>query len=197
MMRDITATHEGRGRLLETYCARRRSSLVPSPLAAAAARQTMQRQSSTRAADKISIGLAAIARRRACIGKIGMRSFGAQAVIVAIDATARREGRGRRRGVRQRRAQATGLARRRAGRAKGRIARRRRNLRTSMDTDGMRGRLRLRVYRGGQRGGADTRDRTAAARGWAAHFADVFWARQGRRSAGRQHFHLASPARVI
>ena len=136
---DITATHEGRGTLLETV--RRAAAKLFVPFTVGGGVRTAEDAEAvfTAGADKVSINSAAIARPE-LIGEIGA-SFGAQAVIVAIDS---------RRGV--------GAARRRAAEAEVYVAGGRKPtgrrvvewareaeargageiLLTSMDTDGMR-----------------------------------------------------------
>jgi cyclase len=90
---DITATHEGRGTLLETV--RRTAAKLFVPFTVGGGVRTAEEAEAvfTAGADKVSINSAAIARPE-LIGEIGS-SFGAQAVIVAIDA--RRRGRRARR----------------------------------------------------------------------------------------------------
>jgi cyclase len=136
---DITATHEGRGTLLDTV--RRAAAKLFVPFTVGGGVRTAEDAEAvfTAGADKVSINSAAIARPE-LIGEIGA-SFGAQAVIVAIDS---------RRGV--------GAARRRPEEAEVYVAGGRRPtgrrvvewareaeergageiLLTSMDTDGMR-----------------------------------------------------------
>jgi imidazole glycerol-phosphate synthase subunit HisF len=81
---DITATHEGRGTLLETV--RRAAAKLFVPFTVGGGVRTAEDAEAVFAAgaDKVSINSAAIARPE-LIGEIGA-SFGAQAVIVAIDA---------------------------------------------------------------------------------------------------------------
>jgi cyclase len=81
---DITATHEGRGTLLETV--RRTAAKLFVPFTVGGGVRTAEDAEAvfTAGADKVSINSAAIARPE-LIGEIGA-SFGAQAVIVAIDA---------------------------------------------------------------------------------------------------------------
>jgi len=81
---DITATHEGRGTLLETV--RRTAAKLFVPFTVGGGVRTAEEAEAvfTAGADKVSINSAAIARPE-LIGEIG-GSFGAQAVIVAIDA---------------------------------------------------------------------------------------------------------------
>jgi cyclase len=81
---DITATHEGRGTLLDTV--RRAAAKLFVPFTVGGGVRTAEDAAAVfdAGADKISINSAAIARPE-LIGEIGS-SFGAQAVIVAIDA---------------------------------------------------------------------------------------------------------------
>jgi cyclase len=134
---DITATHEGRGTLLDTVKRTAAALFVPFTVGGGIRSAEDAAAVFDAGADKVSINSSAIARPE-LIGEIG-RSFGAQAVIVAIDAR-RSQGApaveeaevfvagGRK---------ATGLrvidwAREAEGRGAGEI------LLTSMDTDGMR-----------------------------------------------------------
>lgn len=81
---DITATHEGRGTLLETVSRTARELFIP--LTVGGGIRTVEEAAAVfdAGADKISINSAAVANPE-LIGSIG-KSFGAQAVIVAIDA---------------------------------------------------------------------------------------------------------------
>jgi len=81
---DITATHEGRGTLIDTV--RRTALRLFVPFTVGGGIRTADEAAAVfdAGADKISINSAAIARPE-LIGEIGS-SFGAQAVIVAIDA---------------------------------------------------------------------------------------------------------------
>ena len=81
---DITATHEGRGTLLETV--RRTAASLFVPFTVGGGIRTAQEAEAvfTAGADKVSINSAALARPE-LIGEIGA-TFGSQAVIVAIDA---------------------------------------------------------------------------------------------------------------
>ncbi len=81
---DITATHEGRGTLLETVKRTAAALFVPFTVGGGVRSADDAAAVFDAGADKISINSAAIARP-ALIGEIGS-SFGAQAVIVAIDA---------------------------------------------------------------------------------------------------------------
>jgi cyclase len=81
---DITATHEGRATLIDTV--RRAASQLFIPFTVGGGIRSAQEAEAvfTAGADKISINSAAIARPE-LIGEIG-GAFGAQAVVVAIDA---------------------------------------------------------------------------------------------------------------
>ena len=81
---DITATHEGRGTLLDTV--KRAADKLFVPLTVGGGIRSAEDASAVfdAGADKVSINSSAIARPE-LIGEIGS-SFGAQAVIVAIDA---------------------------------------------------------------------------------------------------------------
>ena len=81
---DITATHEGRGTLIETV--KRTAATLFVPFTVGGGIRSAEDASAVfdAGADKVSINSAAIARPE-LIGEIG-GSFGAQAVIVAIDA---------------------------------------------------------------------------------------------------------------
>jgi cyclase len=85
---DITATHEGRGTLIETV--RRAARRLFIPFAVGGGIRTLDDATAVfdAGADKVSINSAAL-RRPELIDEIGSR-FGAQAVVVAIDA--RRKG---------------------------------------------------------------------------------------------------------
>ncbi|HEY0264490.1 MAG TPA: imidazole glycerol phosphate synthase subunit HisF [Granulicella sp.] len=81
---DITATHEGRGTLLDTVKRTAASLFVPFTVGGGVRSADDAAAVFDAGADKVSINSAAIARPE-LIGEIGS-SFGAQAVIVAIDA---------------------------------------------------------------------------------------------------------------
>ena len=81
---DITATHEGRGTLLDTVRRAAAKLFVPFTVGGGIGSAEDAEAVFTAGADKVSINSAAIARPE-LIGEIGA-SFGAQAVIVAIDA---------------------------------------------------------------------------------------------------------------
>jgi imidazole glycerol-phosphate synthase subunit HisF len=81
---DITATHEGRGTLLETVRRAAAKLFVPFTVGGGISSAEDAAAVFEAGADKVSINSAAIARPE-LIGEIGS-SFGAQAVIVAIDA---------------------------------------------------------------------------------------------------------------
>ncbi|HEY0758678.1 MAG TPA: imidazole glycerol phosphate synthase subunit HisF [Acidisarcina sp.] len=81
---DITATHEGRGTLIETVKRTARELFIPFTVGGGIRSADEAAAVFHAGADKVSINSAAIARPE-LIDEIG-RSFGAQAVIVAIDA---------------------------------------------------------------------------------------------------------------
>ncbi len=81
---DITATHEGRGTLLETVKRTAEKLFVPFTVGGGIRSAEEAAAVFDAGADKVSINSSAIARPE-LIGEIGA-SFGAQAVIVAIDA---------------------------------------------------------------------------------------------------------------
>ncbi len=81
---DITATHEGRGTLIDTVKRTAATLFVPFTVGGGVRSAADAEAVFTAGADKVSINSAAIARPE-LIGEIGS-SFGAQAVIVAIDA---------------------------------------------------------------------------------------------------------------
>ena len=81
---DITATHEGRGTILETVKRAATELFVPFTVGGGVRSAEDARAVFDAGADKVSINSAAIARPE-LIAEIGS-SFGAQAVIVAIDA---------------------------------------------------------------------------------------------------------------
>jgi len=81
---DITATHEGRGTLLDTVKRTAASLFVPFTVGGGIRSAEDAAAVFDAGADKVSINSSAIARPE-LIGEIGS-SFGAQAVIVAIDA---------------------------------------------------------------------------------------------------------------
>jgi cyclase len=81
---DITATHEGRGTLLETVRRTARELFVPFCVGGGIRSAGDAAQVFEAGADKVSINSAALAKPQ-LIEEIG-RSFGAQAVVVAIDA---------------------------------------------------------------------------------------------------------------
>jgi cyclase len=182
---DITATHEGRGTLLDTVKRTAATLFVPFTVGGGVRSAEDAAAVFDAGADKVSINSAAIARPE-LIGEIGS-SFGAQAVIVAIDA---------RRGTGVADAEvyvsggrkATGLrvidwAREAEQRGAGEI------LLTSMDTDGMRNgfdcELTAAVSSAVQipviaSGGA----------GSAAHFADVFGRGRADAALAASIFHF-------
>jgi cyclase len=86
---DITATHEGRGTLIDTVKRASRGLFVPFTVGGGIRSLDDATAVFDAGADKISINSAAVARPE-LIDEIG-RSFGAQAVIVAIDARRKAE----------------------------------------------------------------------------------------------------------
>ena len=87
---DITATHEGRGTLLETVKRAAAQLFVPFTVGGGIRSAEDAAAVFDAGADKVSINSSAIARPE-LIGEIGA-SFGAQAVIVAIDARRGKQG---------------------------------------------------------------------------------------------------------
>jgi len=81
---DITATHEGRGTLIDTVQRTARTLFVPFTVGGGIRSADDAAAVFDAGADKVSINSSAVARPE-LIGEIGS-SFGAQAVIVAIDA---------------------------------------------------------------------------------------------------------------
>jgi cyclase len=81
---DITATHEGRGTLIDTVQRTARTLFVPFKVGGGIRSADDAAAVFDAGADKVSINSSAVARPE-LIGEIGS-SFGAQAVIVAIDA---------------------------------------------------------------------------------------------------------------
>lgn len=81
---DITATHEGRGTLIDTVKRTAEKLFIPFTVGGGIRSAEDAEVVFTAGADKVSINSSAIARPE-LIGEIG-QSFGAQAVIVAIDA---------------------------------------------------------------------------------------------------------------
>ena len=86
---DITATHEGRQTLLETVSRTARELFVPFTVGGGIRTVRDAEQVFTAGADKVSINSAALVKPE-LITEIG-RSFGSQAVVVAIDARRDRE----------------------------------------------------------------------------------------------------------
>lgn len=84
VMLDITATHEGRGTLLETVHRAARELFVPFTVGGGIRSDADAEQVFEAGADKVSVNSAALADP-SLIDAIGRR-FGAQAVVVAIDA---------------------------------------------------------------------------------------------------------------
>ncbi len=183
---DITATHEGRGTLLDTVKRTAAALFVPFTVGGGIRSAEDAAAVFEAGADKVSINSSAIARP-ALIGEIG-GSFGAQAVIVAIDA--RRGARGVEdaevfvSGGRK----ATGLrvvdwAREAEERGAGEI------LLTSMDTDGMRNGFDCELT---AMVGAAVRIPVIASggAGSAAHFAEVFGRGKADAALAASIFHF-------
>ena len=182
---DITATHEGRGTLLDTVKRTAATLFVPFTVGGGISSADDAAAVFDAGADKVSINSAAIARP-ALIGEIGA-SFGAQAVIVAIDARRGRSAEDAQVYVSGGR-KSTGLkvidwAREAEARGAGEI------LLTSMDTDGMRNgfdcELTARISEAVQipviaSGGAGT----------AAHFAEVFGRGKADAALAASIFHF-------
>ena len=89
---DITATYEGRGTLIETVRETARRLFVPFTVGGGIRSSDDATAVFNAGADKVSINSAALAKP-GLIGEIGVR-FGAQAVIVAIDARRDQDARG-------------------------------------------------------------------------------------------------------
>ena len=187
---DITATHEGRGTLLETVKRTAERLFVPFTVGGGVRSAEDARAVFEAGADKVSINSAAIARPE-LIGEIG-GSFGAQAVIVAIDA---RRGRAPAQtsvetaevyvqGGRK----ATGLrvvewAREAEERGAGEI------LLTSMDTDGMRNGFDLELT-AAVSAAVQIPVIASGGAGSAAHFAEVFAAGKADAALAASIFHF-------
>ena len=183
---DITATHEGRGTLLDTVKRTAAALFVPFTVGGGIRSAEDAAAVFDAGADKVSINSSAIARPE-LIGEIGS-SFGAQAVIVAIDARRGEHGVDDAEVYVSGGRKATGLrvvdwAREAEQRGAGEI------LLTSMDTDGMRNgfdcELTRRVSEAVQipviaSGGA----------GSAAHFAEVFKAGKADAALAASIFHF-------
>jgi len=183
---DITATHEGRGTLLDTVKRTAATLFVPFTVGGGIRSADDAAAVFDAGADKVSINSSAIARPE-LIGEIG-GSFGAQAVIVAIDARRGAAGADDAEVYVSGGRKATGLrvvdwAREAEERGAGEI------LLTSMDTDGMRNgfdcELTARVSEAVQipviaSGGA----------GSAAHFAEVFGKGKADAALAASIFHF-------
>jgi cyclase len=184
---DITATHEGRGTLLDTVKRTAEGLFVPFTVGGGIRSAEDAAAVFEAGADKVSINSSAIARPE-LIGEIG-GSFGAQAVIVAIDA---------RRGVGGSVAEAevyvsggrkaTGLrvvewAREAESRGAGEI------LLTSMDTDGMRGGFDCELTRAVSEA-VQIPVIASGGAGSAAHFAEVFVAGKADAALAASIFHF-------
>jgi cyclase len=192
---DITATHEGRGTLLDTVKRTAEGLFVPFTVGGGIRSAEEAEAVFAAGADKVSINSSAIARPE-LIGEIG-GSFGAQAVIVAIDA---------RRGAGGSVAEAevyvsggrkaTGLrvvewAREAEQRGAGEI------LLTSMDTDGMRGGFDCELTRAVSEA-VQIPVIASGGAGSAAHFAEVFLAGKADAALAASIFHFGvTDSRVL
>ena len=186
---DITATHEGRQTLLDTVRRTARELFVPFCVGGGIRTADDAAQVFEAGADKVSVNSAALANPT-LIDAIG-RSFGAQAVVVAIDARRDPEAADP---VRDAQVFVQG-GRKLAGRRVVEWAREAEAARRGRDPahlDGLRRnahRLRLRADRRGQRGGRHSRHRLGR-RGNRGAFCRCLRARQGRCGARRQHLSL-------
>ena len=186
---DITATHEGRKTLLDTVRRTARELFVPFCVGGGIRSARDAEQVFEAGADKVSINSAALADPM-LIDAIG-RSFGAQAVVVAIDARRDPKAADPVRDAQvfvQRWPQARRSNSRRVG-ARGRAARCRRN---PAHLNGCRRhpqRLRLRANRGSQRSGEHSRHRLRRRR-HRGPLCRCLRARQSRCRACRQHLSL-------
>ena len=191
---DITATHEGRGTLLDTVKRTAEKLFVPFTVGGGIRSAEDAEAVFTAGADKVSINSSAIARPE-LIGEIGA-SFGAQAVIVAIDA---------RRGVHgvsdaevyvSGGRKATGLrvvdwAREAEARGAGEI------LLTSMDTDGMRSGFDCELTRAVSEA-VQIPVIASGGAGSAAHFAEVFLSGKADAALAASIFHFGiTDSRVL
>jgi len=183
---DITATHEGRGTLLDTVKRTAEKLFVPFTVGGGIRSAEDAAAVFDAGADKVSINSSAIARPQ-LIGEIGS-SFGAQAVIVAIDA---RRGHG---GVSDAEVyvsggrKATGLrvvdwAREAEQRGAGEI------LLTSMDTDGMRNGFDCELTRAVSEA-VQIPVIASGGAGSAAHFAEVFLSGKADAALAASIFHF-------
>ncbi len=183
---DITATHEGRGTLLDTVKRTAEKLFVPFTVGGGIRSAEDAAAVFDAGADKVSINSSAIARPE-LIGEIG-GNFGAQAVIVAIDA---RRGPG---GVSDAEVyvsggrKATGLkvvdwAREAEQRGAGEI------LLTSMDTDGMRNGFDCELTRAVSEA-VQIPVIASGGAGSAAHFAEVFLSGKADAALAASIFHF-------
>ena len=185
---DITATHEGRGTLLDTVRRTAKELFIPFTVGGGIRSAEEAAAVFDAGADKVSINSAAIADP-SLIDAIG-RSFGAQAVIVAIDARRVPEcdpvseaevlvSGGRTRTGRR----VIEWAREAEARGAGEI------LLTSMDADGTRAGFDCELTARVSAGGGDSCDRFRG-RGTAEHFAQVFQAGKAHAALAASIFHF-------
>jgi cyclase len=183
---DITATHEGRGTLLDTVKRTAEGLFVPFTVGGGIRSAGDAEAVFTAGADKVSINSSAIARPE-LIGEIGS-SFGAQAVIVAIDARRGAHGVSDAEVYVSGGRKPTGLrvvewAREAEQRGAGEI------LLTSMDTDGMRNGFDCELTRAVSEA-VQIPVIASGGAGSAAHFADVFKAGKADAALAASIFHF-------
>jgi len=183
---DITATHEGRGTLLDTVKRAAEGLFVPFTVGGGIRSAEDAAAVFEAGADKVSINSSAIARPE-LIGEIGA-SFGAQAVIVAIDARRGPHGVSDAEVYVSGGRKATGLrvvewAREAEQRGAGEI------LLTSMDTDGMRGGFDCELTRAVSEA-VQIPVIASGGAGSAAHFAEVFQAGRADAALAASIFHF-------
>ena len=183
---DITATHEGRGTLLDTVKRTAETLFVPFTVGGGVRSAEDASAVFNAGADKVSINSAAIARPE-LIAEIG-GSFGAQAVIVAIDARRGAKGTSDAEVYVAGGRKATGLpvlewAREVEQRGAGEI------LLTSMDTDGMRAGFDCELT-AAVSGAVQIPVIASGGAGSAAHFAAVFGAGRADAALAASIFHF-------
>jgi cyclase len=183
---DITATHEGRGTLIDTVKRTAEKLFVPFTVGGGIRSAEDAEAVFLAGADKVSINSSAIARPE-LIGEIGS-SFGAQAVIVAIDARRGEHGVADAEAYVSGGRKATGLrvidwAREAEQRGAGEI------LLTSMDTDGMRNGFDCELTRAVSEA-VQIPVIASGGAGSAAHFAEVFLVGKADAALAASIFHF-------
>jgi cyclase len=183
---DITATHEGRGTLIDTVKRTAEKLFVPFTVGGGIRSAEDAEAVFLAGADKVSINSSAIARPE-LIGEIGS-SFGAQAVIVAIDARRGEHGVDDAEVYVSGGRKATGLrviewAREAEQRGAGEI------LLTSMDTDGMRNGFDCELTRAVSEA-VQIPVIASGGAGSAAHFAEVFLVGKADAALAASIFHF-------